>query len=89
MLNCKNSPKLIARLNTRIINQLNCRGINIRIVGQFIPGEVSTELSVDGVREGLCHDNLFFCRHTFSLYRKKIMSQYQNQSAQVPPEVTG
>ena len=81
MLNCKNSPKLIARLNTRIINQLNRRGINIRIVGQFISGEVSTELSVDGVR-GLMSTITSSSVGILSHYNKKIMRASPEEAAQ-------
>ena len=81
MLNCKNSPKLIARLNTRIINQLNRRGINIRIVGQFIPGEVSTELSVDGVR-GLMSTITSSSVGILSHYNKKNNESQSREAAQ-------
>ena len=80
MLNCKNSPKLIARLNTRIINQLNRRGINIRIV-EFIPGEVSTELSVDGVR-GLMSTITSSSVGILSHYNKKNNESQSREAAQ-------
>ena len=50
MLDCKYSSKLVARLHRRIIHQLHSGGIDIRVLRKSIPGEISTVLSVDGVR---------------------------------------
>ena len=48
---------------------MNRRGINIRIVGQFIPGEVSTELSVDGVRGLMSTITSSSVGHTFIIIK--------------------